>query len=278
MSPIARQVHLTNCRTVGIGGGNGSSKTETALVELLIRATGQIPLSLKGVYPREKLRGPIQCRVVVESITTTLVNIILPKLQWWRWNGVSTPGGDKGHWGWIPKHHLIAGEWSKSWSEKYRTLRLYYRDTDTGNILGESTIQFMSYDQDAEDFASGDYHFILHDEPPKESIWNENLARVMRVDGTMFVAMTWPDDPAIPVDWLYELYEKAQQHDPSIEWYNLVTTDNPNLNQTAIAERSAQMSLTVRMARIYGQPIRMSNRVHPLFTDRTPHGALIALK
>jgi hypothetical protein len=87
------------------------------------------------------------------------------------------------------------------------------------------------------------------------------------------VAMTWPDDPAIPVDWIFdELYEKAQpgvDQDPSLAWFDLFTTDNPNLRQDAVAERAGQMSEGERAARIYGQPIRLSNRVHPLFTDVT---------
>jgi len=129
----------------------------------------------------------------------------------------------------------------------------------------------MSYDQDPSDFASGDFHFILHDEPPKLAIWQENRARVMRVDGTLMVAMTWPDDPSISVDWIFdELYEKAQpgvDQDPHIAWFDLYTTDNPNLRQDAVAERASQMGEGERAARIYGQPIRLSNRVHPLFTD-----------
>lgn len=272
VNPMAAKVHASTKRTIGIGGGNGSSKTETALVELLIRATGVIPFSLRDTFPREKLRGPIAGRVVCESLTTTLVPIILPKLQYWRWNGVSEHGGPKGHWGWIPRSHLIGGAWRLSWNEKLRLLRVLYRDPDTGISKGESYIQFMSYDQDPTDFASGDFHFVLHDEPPRKAIWDENMARVMRVDGTLMVAMTWPDDPAIAVDWILDdIYDRAQpgpQHDPNIEWYTLYTTDNPHLNQTAVAERAGQMSVTSRQARIFGQPISLSNRVHPSFTDQ----------
>lgn len=272
VSPIAESVHYSLCNTIGIGGGNGSSKTETALVEMVIRATGQIPLSLRDRYPRTKLRGPIACRVVCESLTTTLAPIILPKLHWQRWSGVDSPGGRRGHWGWIPRSCLIKGEWKNSWTERTRTLRLFYRDPDEpAKILGESIIQFMSYDQDPSDFASGDFHFILHDEPPKYDIWRENRARVMRVAGTLMIAMTWPDDPAIPCDWIFdEVYEKAQpgpNRDPQVEWYNLYTTDNLNLNQDAVAQRAAQMSQAERATRIFGRPIRMGNRVHPLFTD-----------
>ena len=273
VSDKARRIHLSCARTIGVGGGNGSSKTDSSLVELVIRATGQIPLSLQDSYPREKLRGPIQTRVVVESLTTTLFPIILPKLDYRRWQGVDPAGGARGHWGWIPQSCLIEGSWDKSWKAHERILRCYYRDELMGRIVGESTIQFMSYDQDPSDFASGDFHLVLHDEPPKEAIWVENMARTMRVDGTMLLAMTWPDDPTIAVDWMLDrLYYPAQpgpQHDPSIVWINLDTTENKNLNQTAIARTAGQMSAAERSARIFGQPITLSNRVHPLFTDES---------
>ena len=272
VSAKARAIHTSTCRTIGVGGGNGSSKTDSCLVELVIRCTGQIPLSLQDMYPREKLRGPINARIVVESLTTTLFPIILPKLDCRRWSGVDQAGGPRGHWGWIPKDCLIQGEWDKSWKAHERILRLYYRHPERRqDILGESTIQFMSYDQDSSDFASGDFHIVLHDEPPKEAIWVENMARTMRVDGTMLLAMTWPDDPTIAVDWMLDrLYYPAQpgpQHDPQIAWINLDTTENKNLNQTAVARVAGQMSAAERSSRIFGQPITLSNRVHPLFTD-----------
>ncbi len=272
VSDKARAVHMSVARTVGIGGGNGSSKTETALVELLIMATGIIPLSLKDTYPREKLRGPVNTRVILESLTTVLHPVFLPKLMWWRWQGVDEPGGKRGHWGWVPKSSLIDGSWEKSWTERTRILRLYYRNPDhPEEILGESTIQFMSHDQDPTDFASGDFHFVLLDEPPRYAIWRENQARTMRVRGRLMLAMTWPDEPAIPVDWLFdEVYDRAQPgpyKDANVEWFELYTTDNPNLDQEAVRATMAQWSESVRKVRIFGQPIRFSNRIHPLFTD-----------
>jgi len=274
VSEFAKKIHLSKAKTVGVGGGNGSSKTEACLAEMVMCMTGQIPDSLRDcVDPKEKLRGPINCRIVCESLTTVLHPIILPKLQWWKWTGVDAPGGEKGHWGWIPRDCLLKGDWARSWSEKYRTLRVLYRDPFRGDkVTGESTLQCMSRDQDASDFASGDYHFILHDEPPTYSIWRENEARTMRVSGRMFLAMTWPDDPSIPVDWIFdEIYEPATGANKSehIDWFNLYTTDNPMLDQDAIAIQSEKWSDETRQVRIYGQPIRFSNRVHRLFTDQT---------
>jgi len=286
VSDEARKVHLSTARTVGTGGGNRASKTTTCLAEMIMCCTGRIPVSLvappdgpiKKYDPayyidlKRKLRGPINCRVVCESLTTTLHPTIIPKLQWWRWIGIDAPGGRRGHWGLIPKDCLIGGDWSKSWSEKLRTLRLLYRDPfEQDRVVGESTIQFNSFDQDATDFASGEFHMILHDEPPPHAIWRENEARVMSVDGRMFLAMTWPDDPAIAVDWLFDkVYDPATRanKDPDIDWINIYATDNPHLNQEAIAIKSNGWSDEERQVRIFGQPIRFSNRIHPLFTDQ----------
>lgn len=271
VSDKAIGIHCSKAKVLGVGGGNGASKTDTALVEMVIRATGQIPQSLREVYPKDKLRGPINCRVVVESITNTLETIILPKLQWWKWQGVDEPGGPRGHFGWLPKHCLLKGEWDESWTARTRTLEVTYRDPDTDKPRGISRIQFMSYDQDPADFASGDFHFVLHDEPPKESIWIENMVRVKRVNGTIMMSMTWPDDPTTPVDWIIDrVYEPAQpgkDHDPTFEWVNMYATDNQNLDQTALAELARSLSASERATRIYGQHLRLSNRVHPLFTD-----------
>ena len=270
VSKHAQAVHDCRARVTAIGGGNGSSKTETALVEAIMCATGIFPESQAHLMP-QKFRGPIKVRVVCESLTTVLTPIILPKLQWWNWTGVDQPGGERGHWGWVPKTALVDGDWQKSWSEKLRMLRVLCQDPKTLEILGESTIQFMSVDQDSTDFASGDFHIVIHDEPPPLAIWRENEARTMRVNGRMLLAMTWPDDPAINVDWLFnEVYEPGSSgHDPEIKWFNLFTTDNPMLDQTAVAAQAAKWSKEVRAVRILGQPIRFSNRVHPEFTQET---------
>jgi hypothetical protein len=268
------KIHELTCGTIGIFGGNGSGKTEHALVEGIIRCTGLVPDSLKTSYPRVKLRGPIHMRVVCESLTTVLDPIILPKLQWWSWSGLNPQGGEQGHWGWIPRHCLIGGDWKKSYNTRLRMLTLLYRD-ENDVVKGTSNIQFMSYDQDSSDFASGDVHYCLHDEPPTYPIWKENRARVMRggEGSTILVSMTWPDNPASPVDWIFdEVYDKGipgKLKDPDIEVINIFTTMNPHLNQNSVTQRAAQMSKTERDTRIYGLPIRFSNRIHPDFTDQT---------
>lgn len=264
-------IHDCKAKVVGIGGGNGSGKSEAMLVDMTMCTTGIFPYSQRHLIT-QKFRGPIQARLVVESLTTTLETVILPKLQWWKWSGVDKHGGERGHFGWIPKNCLIDGEWERSWSSKLRVLRVLCRDPEnTERILGESSIQFMSVDQDPTDFASGDFHWIGHDEPPKLPQWRENEARTMRVNGRTMLAMTWPDDPSINVDWLYnEVYEPGKSgSDPEISWFELWTTENKNLKQEAVAAQAEKWSTEITNVRIYGRPIRFSNRIHPDFTDGT---------
>ena len=276
VSDVARDIHRCMARYIGVGGGNGASKTESLLAELCMLATGIFPDSLQGEERealKAKFRGPVACRVVVASLTTTLMTIILPKLQYWQWSGASEAGGDKGHWGWVPKRCLISGSWTASWREKSRVLRvLCFDPDDPEKLLGESTFQFMAHTQDPADFASGDFHHILHDELTTYAIWRENEARTMRVGGRMLLAMTWPDDPSIPVDWVFDaLYERGRpgpQKHPSVEWFEMWTVDNANLNQDTVAEQAGLWDKDIQAVRLRGQPIRFSNRIHPLFTDR----------
>jgi hypothetical protein len=271
-SARALKIHLSTAHLIGIGGGNRSGKTDTNLAEAAIQATGIIPESLRGVYPREKLRGPITIRVVCESHTTTLAPVILHKLNYTNWNGLDTQGGERGHWGWIPKACLVQESWEKSWKESKRQLTTLCRDPDhPDRVLGYSVWQFMSHDQDPAKFASGEFHLVVIDEPPKYSIYRENRARIMSVGGRMLLGMTWPDDPTIPVDWIFdEIYDIGQagpKKHPDVEWIELNTLENPNIDQASVAREASAMTETERACRIGGKPIRFSNLIHPIFTD-----------
>ncbi len=275
VSDVARRVWECNTRYQVVGGGNGASKTETMLTKLVALSTGLFPI---GLEPDERaalmaqFRGPVNVRVVVESLTTTLNPIILPKLQWWQWSGTDSPGGQRGHWGWIPRRLLRQGSWVASWNEKTRLLRhLCVNPDNPDEVIGESMWQFMAHNQDPTDFASGDFHFVLHDELTKGAIWRENEARTMRVGGKMLMAFTWPDDASIPVDWVFDrLYEPSQAgpgKNPEISWFEMWTQDNKNLDQSSVKIQAGEWDETVKQARLYGRPIRFSNRVHPEFTN-----------
>jgi hypothetical protein len=270
-SPAAEQVHFSTASIIGVGGGNRASKTETCLVESIALATGVFPRVYDAVF-REKFRGPINVRICIESLTTVLHPTLLPKLMWWRWSGIDQPGGLRGHWGWVPRACLKDGSWDKSWSEKLRILTVLCRDPDDPErVLGESQIQILSYDQDATDYASGTFHIVHMDEPPPYAIWRENAARVLDVAGRTLLSMTWPDDPSISVDWIYdEVYERGLPgplKDREVDWIELNTLENQFLDPTAVLARTRGWSEESIKVKIEGQPLRFSHRVHPLFTD-----------
>jgi phage terminase large subunit-like protein len=266
-------IHRSNARVTGIGGGNGSSKTSSALVDMIACATGVVPFSLRGALDwSKKLRGPIRCRIVVEDLTTHLEPIILPFLRWYHWSGVDAPGGDRGHWGWIPRDCLLGGDWNQSWDGKNRILRVLYRNPDCyEEIQGESTIVFNSYDQRAKNMASGDYHIVLLDEPPPLAVFRENQARTMRVNGRIIIAMTWPDDPSFNCDWIFdEVYERGRpgpHKDPNIDWVEISSRENRFIMTEAILSQAERWDARTRASRIEGKPVRFANRIHELFTD-----------
>ena len=274
VSDHSKSIHFTQGTIVGIGGGNGSSKTETSIVEMIMCATGIIPDSLRDDLTdeeiRQKCKGPMKCRVIVKSLKNQML-MVIRKLQWNYWTGLPPQGGSRGHWGWVPKSTLFEGSWDKSWVAGVSTLNFHCRDPFTGEIIGISSIQFMSSDQEALAMAGDDLQFAVLDEPSTLAIWRETQARIMRGCGRIFLAMTWPDDPSIPVDWIFdEIYDQAPR-DPDIDWIELSTYDNKNLDQGSVKKMAAKVSDDLRKIRYEGKPMQFSNLIHPGLRDETTH-------
>lgn len=258
-----------------IGGGNRSGKSAQILADVAARATGVVPYSLRnvGIDWSTRLRGPLNCRLVCANLDTVLPKM-LAQLQWDQWSGAKPYGGPRGHWGWIPRRCLRDGSWKSSWSEQHKMLTFYYLD-EQGEPAGESTFQFMSHFQAAQSMASVDIDELILDEIPPYEVFLESCARVMGVGGYLYLAMTWPDEPTINVDWVFdELYDKGIPgpfKDPGIDYFEIATADNPNVDQEWVAkqdEQYARVSGARADTRMRGKPMRFSNRVHPLFTDK----------
>jgi len=279
-NPMARRVHETQAREVAIVGGNRSSKTDTMMAELSIRMTGHVPLSLQGMYPREKLANlPVRARVVCNSLVDTLEPIIKPKLRWDQWNGAGDPQDGRGHWGWIPQHCLVGGTWEKAYSEKNRTLKVnvdnYWvgADGSVNSMRGVSTCQFLSYDQDLTAFSGSSMHWVGHDELPPSDIYRENRLRTLDTRGQLYTAFTPPDEigqARADVSWFYdEVYEKGRRGVPGFETIVLHTEQNRILSQQAIAELIATLTDEQREVRLHGNFLHLSGVIYSLFTQGT---------
>ncbi len=259
VQPKAMEFHASTKRELLISGGNRSSKTDTALAELSIQATGIIPYSLQGIYPKEKLtRRPIRARVVCASLTDTLEPVIKPKLQWWKWNGPGEPGSSRGHYGWMPRSCLQYGDWTKAYSEKYRTLHL----ADGG------VIQFNSYDQEREHLAGGSFHLTIFDELPPKGHYTECKLRLLDTGGQLITAMTPPTEATgISAAWIYDdLYEPGMGGHPDIAAFEFFTEHNRILGAEELRWITAGLSEEERQVRLYGRFLHLSGLIHPLFT------------
>ena len=284
VSEGAMRIHMTPADLVGIGGGNGSGKSESVLAEMIMCATGIFPDHMKEKLEKEfgadwwkiKSPGPMNCRVIIASLTSMLEMTFLPKLRWNEWTGVLPEGGDMGHWGWIPKHCLIDNKWEASWKGKTNLLSFKNFHPITGEERGVSRVQFMSNDQDAKNMVGNDLQFVMLDEPSTHPVFLENQARTMRGNGRIFLSMTWPDDPTIPVDWIFdEIYDPGNKQvkdmlltgsTPNVEWMELKTRDNKHLNQDKVEKQAGRWDAKMQAVRLEGKPIRFSNLVHPLYT------------
>ena len=68
VSPVAEQVHCSKVKYVGVGGGNGASKTDTMLAQLTMLTTGIFSEQLKPhvlAALKDQFRGPIAVRVAL---------------------------------------------------------------------------------------------------------------------------------------------------------------------------------------------------------------------
>ena len=263
MNPDALGIHLSTAKEIPIVGGNRSAKTESALAEAVIQATGIVPLSLKNTYPKIKLRAPIRVRIICKSLTNTWEPVIKRKLQWWEWNGDDDQGGPNGHWGWIPKHLLIKGQWDESWSEKYRTL----------SLTNGSVFQIMSREQDVGDFSGASCHLIVIDEGIDPARYRENLKRPIDCRGRIIIPMTPPDDQSASWEaaWVYELYERGlpgQGKDPDIDSFTLFTERNRVLPKDEIAKTIKDMSEDQKEVALHGRFLHLSGRIYPTYTER----------
>ena len=263
-SPEARLIHLSTAPQILAVGGNRSSKTESMLAEMVIQMTGIVPLSLEADYPRSKLRPPIRARLVVKSLTNTWFPVIIPKLQWWQWNGRGEHGGPNGHWGWFPREFLIKGDWQESWSEKHRTLTL----------TNGSTLQIMSHENDVTDFSGGSFHVIGIDEGIDSARYRENKVRIADVGGQIIMAMTPPDEEAAAWDaaWTYDqLYEKGipgKDKDPSIDAFTLYSEANRTLSAEQIEALLHGLTPIQKEIRAHGRYLHLSGRIYSTFSDR----------
>jgi phage terminase large subunit-like protein len=209
-------------------GGNRSGKTVGGATEAVWTAQGNHP------YKRLKWEPPVKLRVVTVDFIQGLNQIVLPEIKKW-----------------IPPSALKNGSWEDSYSKADRELTLE----------NNSTIEFMSYEQELEKFAGTSRHGIWFDEEPPYDIWVECKLRLVDTFGDWWITMT----PVEGMTWTYdEIYSKFGV-DPNIFVVEVDMDDNPHLSEESKDVVLSGLTEDEVAARKHGQYVRRGGLIYKEF-------------
>lgn len=234
--------HTSKAKRKLLIGGNRSGKTEGGTAEGIWRAASTHPY-------RSELNqmGPTNGRVIGVDFTQGVDKILIPKYSRLTYPSI-----------------LRGGAWETAYDKGARTL----------NLTTGSTIEFMSYDQDLDKFAGTSRHWIHMDEEPPESIYGENLARLIDTNGDFWITMT----PVDGITWIYEkLYEpniKLPEDERRVDIIEISSFDNPFLSEEALTTFGEGLDDDEEIStRLGGGFIQQGGRVYPNFdpTVGGPH-------
>lgn len=242
-------VHLSTAPIRGASGGNQAGKTAACCVEAFIKATGEVPDSMKSTYPKSRLptRFPQHIRVVGKDWQNGILLNVLPTYQRW-----------------VPKEYLKEGRWDKSYSAERATLYLQKK----GQLVG--TIEFMSNAQDVTSFQGPPRDMVIYDEEPRKDIYKENLLRFTTRDKLdILFGMT----PTEGLTWIYEdLINKGKDTNGNrVEWFKIPSVTNKRANLRVLDEIMADLSYEEKKMRILGEFISLSGLVYGRTFSRKIH-------
>ena len=241
-------VHLSNANINGCFGGNQSGKTLAGAIEAFIWTTGEVPLSMKDTYPKEKIPTTFPQHIRVETVDyNTLSKIVIPTYQEW-----------------CPRDY-ISGGWAKNYSVEHRLLKLGKKGQLTG------TIDYMTSKQDTESHQGPPRHGMIYDEEPRYEVYKENLMRFVTADRLkIYFGMT----PTKGLSWLYEdIFMKAQDgQGNNINCFNLASVTNKKANLLILREiLDGQGTYDEIKMRLLGLFVSLSGFVYGALFNRSLH-------
>lgn len=223
--PAQQVFHTSRAKGKVFLGGNRAGKTVAGGAELV--------MILEGRHPDpDKKKPPVACRAIGSSIEEGLNKIIIPEIQRW-----------------ISPSLLKNGSWDASYDKQARMLTLE----------NNSTLDFLTYEQDVLKHAGVSRYATWFDEEPPEDIFDENMMRLVDQDGCWFLTMT----PLLDWSWSYErLYvEGSKPETTGIDVFHANTEDNIYIKQEALDTLQAGMSDEQKKARKSGVYFNLSGGV-----------------
>jgi phage terminase large subunit-like protein len=212
-------------------GGNRSGKTTGGIVEDIWWLT--------RTHPFQRIPDrPIAGRIVSVDFLNGIEKIIKPQLKQW-----------------LPPSQLRGGSWFSAYESSTRTLYL-----ENGSF-----VELMSYDQDLDKFAGTSRDFVHFDEEPPETIYTENMARLIDRKGHCWITMT----PVEGMTWIYDtIYEKGMLGDDGIDIVEVDMAENPHLDKEEVDIFLGSLSDDEREARGKGKFVQMGGLVYKAFNPK----------
>lgn|SRR5574337_714924 len=243
---------LSDAEIVGIFGGNQAGKSTTVAIRRYIKAIGELPNALKGVYPENRLRKDFsRCyryRVVGVDFKQ-MNNTLIPTFKKW-----------------APRDYLKNGKWDESFSVQHQLLSLYKK----GVSEPIASIEFMTNQQDAESFQGPPLDGVDYDEEPTEKIYKENMMRFVTAKK---VDVTFGMTPTNGISWATNLFdEENAPAGKSIALYKLVSVTNKKANLEAVRVILEGIEdYQEKKMRLLGEVISLSGLVYGKLFDRHIH-------
>lgn len=247
-APGQLDVHVCRAAIRGASGGNRSGKTAMGSIEAFIGATGEVPESLKGLYPPERASNkyPRHVRVVGKDWENGILGTVLPEYQFW-----------------APREFMPEGRWEKAYSAEKATLFLGKK----GRLHG--TIEFMSNAQPATAFQGPTKHKVIYDEEPRKDIYKENLLR-FGTAGIMDILFCMT--PTEGLSWVYDFVQQGQdEKNNRVEWFKLPSVTNERVDLTVLEQQAPDLSYEEKLMRWLGEFISLSGLVYGRLFNRKIH-------
>lgn len=234
--PKQADYHGSRNKIKGFIGGNRSGKTAAGVVDDLIQAvdTDCLPDHLRKF---KRWEPPVRLRIVAPKFNENVEQVIFPTIRQW-----------------VPRPQLKGSGWETAFSKQRRVLEF-----ENG-----STIQFLTFDQDLDAHAGAALHRVHFDEEPEgdkgRELFQENMMRLADHDGDFCLTMT----PLFGLSWAWdEIWQR--RHVDGITVVQVDSTENPHVNQKALAVEFARMPKEERDSRLHGKFVHFAGLFYPEF-------------
>ncbi|HEU5115589.1 MAG TPA: hypothetical protein VFT74_02830 [Isosphaeraceae bacterium] len=144
----------------------------------------------------------------------------------------------------VPKEALLEGSWGKSFRRQ---------PSPTLTLANGSKVEFKTYDQDLDAWASAEIHRIHWDEEPNGDhgrvLRSEARARLISTNGDEVIGMT----PLLGFSWVHDDVWEVRDTDPNVSVVQMRMEDNPWNTREAIEKYAEGLTEEEKRMRLNGE-------------------------